>query len=390
MVSTQNAGSTNKRKRYLVRTDEGTPFAPSGLLPAIGLLIVFLFGVTAFAYAWIQGSARTSAQDALVASSADWADVEVSGQWVTLKGIAPSNAASRAAERAVREATNRTPFGFMARPVTRVFNNLVVTNGQRPAPETVSEPEIVEADHDWSYTLDRSVLELSGEVPNKVTRDAVISAAELRIAPPRVTAIRDRLRVTGRPVQSGFTETALRGVNTLSRCDTGITSFTKNVFALSCEAQASAASEIELLANAPLTYGKLGRIDVYTQEAAETCNEAMLDLLSTTRIEFETSSSQIDSASAALLGRVASAAATCPGTLRVEGHTDNSGRSNLNDRLSTRRAQAVRRALIDRGVASGRLTAQGYGASRPIADNSTPAGRARNRRIEIKVASGRN
>ncbi len=74
-------------------------------------------------------------------------------------------------------------------------------------------------------------------------------------------------------------------------------------------------------------------------------------------------------------------------TLKVEisGHTDNKGEQNYNKILSENRAKAVRSYLIDKGCNSNMLIAKGYGDSKPIADNSTEQGRAKNRRVEFKV-----
>ncbi|MCX7562982.1 OmpA family protein [Xanthomonadaceae bacterium XH05] len=69
----------------------------------------------------------------------------------------------------------------------------------------------------------------------------------------------------------------------------------------------------------------------------------------------------------------------------IEGHTDSQGSANLNQVLSQRRAEAVRDALLQDGVAGSRLTAVGLGKDRPIADNASAEGRARNRRVEIVV-----
>jgi outer membrane protein OmpA-like peptidoglycan-associated protein len=70
-------------------------------------------------------------------------------------------------------------------------------------------------------------------------------------------------------------------------------------------------------------------------------------------------------------------------TLTVEGHTDNIGGSAANQDLSTRRAAAVRAALIQLGISETRLLASGFGASAPRDTNATLAGRARNRRVEL-------
>ncbi len=69
--------------------------------------------------------------------------------------------------------------------------------------------------------------------------------------------------------------------------------------------------------------------------------------------------------------------------LSVEGHTDSQGTPDVNQPLSERRAKAVAGWLVDHGVASGRLTAKGWGVSRPVAGNDTPEGRAENRRVEF-------
>ena len=69
----------------------------------------------------------------------------------------------------------------------------------------------------------------------------------------------------------------------------------------------------------------------------------------------------------------------------VEGHTDSQGADAMNQELSQKRAESVRTYLVSRGIAADRITAQGFGPSRPIADNTSPEGRANNRRVEIVV-----
>lgn len=77
-----------------------------------------------------------------------------------------------------------------------------------------------------------------------------------------------------------------------------------------------------------------------------------------------------------------------PGSrVRVEGHTDSQGAAAANQALSERRAGAVRDALRAAGVEAGRIEVAGLGASRPLADNATAAGRARNRRVELVISS---
>lgn len=72
-------------------------------------------------------------------------------------------------------------------------------------------------------------------------------------------------------------------------------------------------------------------------------------------------------------------------TISVEGHTDNVGSSDYNQGLSERRAYSVKDYLTTQGVPSSRVTATGYGETRPKAENSTPEGRQLNRRVEIHI-----
>lgn len=73
-------------------------------------------------------------------------------------------------------------------------------------------------------------------------------------------------------------------------------------------------------------------------------------------------------------------------TVRIIGHTDNTGSEAINNPLSLNRAKATRDYLVQRGVAASRIAIEGRGAREPVADNNTPAGRAANRRVEIFVA----
>lgn len=72
-------------------------------------------------------------------------------------------------------------------------------------------------------------------------------------------------------------------------------------------------------------------------------------------------------------------------TARIEGHTDSKGRETTNLELSQQRADAVKQALVDRGVPAERMVTEGIGAARPIANNATRAGRRANRRVEVYV-----
>jgi len=94
----------------------------------------------------------------------------------------------------------------------------------------------------------------------------------------------------------------------------------------------------------------------------------------------------------ATLDRIAEAITYFEGApVRVSGHTDSRGSERYNQDLSRRRAQSVVDYLVGAGVESGRLTAQGFGETRPVASNENadgsdnPGGRARNRRVEVVI-----
>ena len=69
----------------------------------------------------------------------------------------------------------------------------------------------------------------------------------------------------------------------------------------------------------------------------------------------------------------------------LAGYTDNVGTEAYNQALSERRVNSVKSYVVGKGVDSGRVSGQGFGESKPIADNKTAEGRAKNRRVEIKV-----
>ena len=102
-------------------------------------------------------------------------------------------------------------------------------------------------------------------------------------------------------------------------------------------------------------------------------------------IFFETKSDKLSSQSFSALNEVVKILQNNPSlSLHIEGHTDNVGTPASNLDLSERRAKAVKKYLVDHGLNELRLKAIGYGQDRPVADNSTPTGRGKNRRVELK------
>jgi len=101
-------------------------------------------------------------------------------------------------------------------------------------------------------------------------------------------------------------------------------------------------------------------------------------------IQFDNGKATIQPASANVLGEIVKLLQqNADLKLRVEGHTDNQGNAAANQALSEKRAQAVVAWLTGKGISASRLAAKGFGATKPVADNGTEDGRAKNRRVEL-------
>jgi len=104
----------------------------------------------------------------------------------------------------------------------------------------------------------------------------------------------------------------------------------------------------------------------------------------TLHIEYETASFEPDTVAIHNLDGLAKTLEAYPDLkIDVNGYTDALGSASGNQKLSQKRADAIRNYLISKGISSERITAQGFGEENPVADNATPDGRQKNRRIEI-------
>jgi OOP family OmpA-OmpF porin len=105
------------------------------------------------------------------------------------------------------------------------------------------------------------------------------------------------------------------------------------------------------------------------------------------KIFFETNSDVLKVASTTELDELATILTTYENSiLTIEGHTDSKGTDEYNMTLSEKRARAVKTYLVGKGIAESRLKSAGFGETTPIADNNTAAGRAKNRRVELKTS----
>ncbi len=103
-------------------------------------------------------------------------------------------------------------------------------------------------------------------------------------------------------------------------------------------------------------------------------------------VNFQTNSANLSGGADEVLNeQAATLVANEKVTIEVAGHTDSDGEASYNQGLSQRRAETVRDYLIAKGVAADRIIARGYGESEPIADNAYKAGKAANRRVELRI-----
>ncbi len=375
---------THTVRRFRRASGDGLGFVPFGLLPLLGLALLTLIAWTSFAPHSVERVVRQTAERTLEAEGADWARIHVSGQWVTVRGKPPTAEDGDNLVKAIRTARAPTWLGG-ARPATRVRKEFGAPASAVPAAATAPPGAAGETgEPEFLFRLSGSKLTLDGRVPDIATRDAIVAAANIN-RPTRIEVVENNLETIGTRAPAGFRDTALRGIKTIMLCTTGTASLTDLLFGLRCEVPEIEAERVRALASAGLAYGNVGEIEILAKEAVESCEEELTRLLDASRIEFDLGSARITSSKAALLDLTARAAVDCPGRLRVEGHTDNSGSDEVNENLSHRRAEAVRAALIQRGVGPSRIIAAGYGSARPIGDNDTEEGRALNRRIEIRI-----
>ncbi len=232
--------------------------------------------------------------------------------------------------------------------------------------------------------VDGQEARLSGRAPNESAAKAALAAAAdakcrtWLIAVRCVTAVHDQF-TRGPVTATGEPEPAIRltpdaatpsGVITPGR-NTG-SPLRQNV-ERSAERSAGVAIVASGAASTPLSEPTTTR----------GCEARIATLLAGASIQFTSGEATIDAGSDPLLDRISQAIRACPGAVRIEGHSDTSGRGSSNEALSEARAKAVREVMVQLGLPEDKVIATGMGSSRPVAPNETPEGRALNRRIEF-------
>ncbi len=228
---------------------------------------------------------------------------------------------------------------------------------------------------------------LQGDVPDDRTRVRLVETAQ-QLFPS--TSVADQMRVVGAP-SDAWLPTAVKALEQLARLERGEAAVVAQQVTVRGLAESDQiAADVRSAVESGFSDGFQGTHAITVMSAvekeADECQGLMRDATNRGILQFERAKADLTPDSTDTLKELAQVANACPRfRIEIEGHTDAEGTDERNQRLSDRRARTVADYLISSGVDANRLSTVGYGATRPIAENETPDGRAKNRRIEFVV-----
>ena len=238
---------------------------------------------------------------------------------------------------------------------------------------------------------------LSGVLPSAAVK-AEIAAALAKALPD--AALDDRTAIDPAAPDGAFADAALLALAQLPRLAAASLALDRRALTFTAiapdpaarDAARAAFADLPAAYEAKLTLGVAGEAaaEPQTQGGPESpshvCQADADAALAESGLAFAPKSAELPDAARPAIARLAAIAKACAGMrFQISGHTDASGREADNLKLSAARAGAVVAALSEAGVEPARLSAAGYGSSRPLAAEDSDAGKARNRRIEVIV-----
>jgi len=259
-----------------------------------------------------------------------------------------------------------------------------------PSAEPTAEPVVVVAPFDLTKTADSFAV--TAVVQDQAAKDSIIS--EVQALMPTGTTFDDKLTVN--PAAGLLNPTAVSALlRALSTADgQAFVRYDGTTVTLSGQVadQATKATAGRAAATAvpgAVVANQLQVPDVPKppiSEACQTFEQRLAQLMTQNKIVFLSGTAIVNEPSRPSVLRAAALLKSCE-TARVEvsGHTDNLGDPSTSLPLSQQRADAVKAALVKLGVAADRIISRGFGETRPLASNSTSAGRIANRRVELRV-----
>ncbi len=227
---------------------------------------------------------------------------------------------------------------------------------------------------------------LSGILPDLSVKNSLLAALKSALG-PAVNLI-DKIDIA-----AGATAPDFGGLSALLKAATDVPDFQFTVEGNTMTLNGTAPSEdvraaIEAAAKAGWPNVQIIN-NITITGAAPSCDnlQANIDADLAVPIKFETGSDRLNAGEEQRLSNVATAVKACPAVkLTVIGHTDNTGTDAINDPLSESRAKSVAAYLASQGIPADVIASKGAGSSEPVASNDTEAGRAQNRRTDIKVS----
>lgn len=360
---------TKSERRYWRRTDSPKPWWPWGFIPVAGLALLFLFG-TLFTAPRIEAEVREQVAGRFDNAGVKVSDVASDGQGVSLHARALPK--EKIYLQALAESTQcDTWAGQMTCPTSVA----VIVDSNEPAPALP-----VRRPHPFTVSKSEDTVTLTGEVPNLEEHGRILG-----VAGQHFDIVRDELTVSNEAARDNDARAADVTLALASNLTSGEATWSGKALSVSGIASANLLAATRKQFDAFESGSASGEFDVRVVNAAHNCNKKFDEMLSNASVRFQTGSATIDAGNEDLLARLADLAQSCPGRLVVEGHTDSRGDAEMNKALSLARASAVRDALTRLGVDADRVEVTGLGATQPIADNTMPDGRARNRRIAITI-----
>ncbi len=343
-----------------------------------------IFGALAvhgpFGASAIEAGLEAAAREQLRTGGIDWASAEANGRRIVLNGSAPDRAALGDVIDLI--ATINSADTPIARAIAGVDTTGVVI---------LAEDKLID-DYRFSARIDGDRLSISGGVPDATTREALLApflkTSALKISDDTEIAPLSAKAVWADAARAGLAALAILGDGALV-----IDGFKVSISGVADDGAVADAAE-SMIAGGPAGFDYVVAIDrrdlpgLASEDKAQSrslCQSAINRSVNGRKLTFAANSDQLDADERAMLDTFAMEIRACAGLkIAIEGHTDSTGGAAYNLQLSERRGYAVKRYLETRTNESVFET-RAFGETRPIASNSTNAGRQRNRRIDFVV-----
>ncbi len=307
----------------------------------------------------IESRLKDNVMATIAANNLNWVAVSAEGRNILLKGQAPTNWLHLKAKKLAANISG----------VEKINSQIIVTEPLKNYALTVDyDGEKLSLD---GYVLDQQArLHIDNSAINVYGENNVISKLQFREGQPSAWAM----------VASGI----IPIIETLKYGKIVFKNQTINLLGVTASSDVKQEIDKKLLSYSNQDY--VIQTDIKVITPAISCQEKFKKLLKQEQILFTKGGFNIDSNSYPLLERLQLIMGKCErfGVI-ISGHTDSKGEEKINETLSLNRAKSIYNYLIKNGANSNRVSAIGYGELKPIADNETEAGRAKNRRIEFTI-----